>query len=372
MVIDSHAHIFPHWAGAGGHPSRAIHRMFIQKVQTRPAAKVFRARDGKEVTGALLFREGDNSWAGLKDVNFRVGIYGQLDFTLDGDDYYVQYMPVGMQQIVAPPELMLAQLTYAGVDHCILQAGGGYGAMNDYNAFAQAQYPSKLTGLLNVDEARADTDEALRELDRAYERLRLRGVYYGLDTFARYGFDVEFNDRRFDVFWSTLDRWRLPVFIEAPPIPDYDEASYRRNMGRLTDLMDRFGNIHWLLVMGPPVRYFARNGRWRFPDDVLATYRHEHLSLEVMFPITWGGIWDYPYPEAQALIRGLRDAFGASKLVWGSDMPNVERFCTYTQCADYVRRYCEFLTGEEKSRILGGNLDRMLGVSRRVKKSASD
>jgi hypothetical protein len=44
-------------------------------------------------------------------------------------------MPVGMQQIVAPPELMLAQMTYARVDHCILQAGGGYGAMNDYNAF---------------------------------------------------------------------------------------------------------------------------------------------------------------------------------------------------------------------------------------------
>jgi hypothetical protein len=56
-----------------------------------------------------------------------------------------------------------------------------------------------------------------------------------------------------------------------------------------------------------------------------------------MFPITWGGVWDYPYPEAQALIRDMRDRWGASKLVWGSDMPNVERFCTIanasTTCA---------------------------------------
>src|SRR5512139_4340966 len=71
MIIDSHAHIFQHWAEACGHPSREIHRKFMQKVQTRPAAKVFRVRDGQEVTGALLYREGDNSWAGLKDVDFR-------------------------------------------------------------------------------------------------------------------------------------------------------------------------------------------------------------------------------------------------------------------------------------------------------------
>ena len=72
-----------------------------------------------------------------------------------------------------------------------------------------------------------------------------------------------------------------------------------------------------------------------------------------MFPISWGGVWDYPYPEAQQLIRGMRDLFGASKLVWGSDMPNVERFCTYKQCVDYVRKYCPFLSGAEKDRILG-------------------
>ena len=131
--------------------------------------------------------------------------------------------------------------------------------------------------------------------------------------------------------------------------------------------MDRFAHIRWVLVMGPPVQYFAREGRWDFPGDVMATYRHDHVWLELMFPITWGGVWDYPYPEAQALIRDARDTFGASKLIWGSDMPNVERFCTYTQCLDYVRRHCNFLTAQEKDRILGGNLDRMFGLSERVR-----
>ena len=36
-----------------------------------------------------------------------------------------------------------------------------------------------------------------------------------------------------------------------------------------------------------------------------AVYRHEALMLETMFPITYGGVWDYPYPEAQALVQSL-------------------------------------------------------------------
>ena len=54
--------------------------------------------------------------------------------------------------------------------------------MNDYNAFAQRQYPAKFTGLLNVDEPRTHTESVLRELERAHRQLGLRGIYYGLDT----------------------------------------------------------------------------------------------------------------------------------------------------------------------------------------------
>jgi len=115
-------------------------------------------------------------------------------------------------------------------------------------------------------------------------------------------------------------------------------------------------------VMGPPVAHFARAGRWEFPPEVLAAYGRENLLIEIMFPITWGGVWDYPYLEAQELIRHMRDLFSASKLVWGSDMPNVERFCTYRQSLDYVRRHCAFLSASEKDAVLGGNVAELFGL----------
>jgi predicted TIM-barrel fold metal-dependent hydrolase len=338
----------------------------MQKVQTRTSARVYRSRDNKEFSGQLLYKSGDNSWAGLKDVDFRVGSFGRLDFTIDGEDYHSQYMPVGMRHIVAPPELMLAQMANAGVDHAILQTGWGYGAMNDYNAFAQNQYPEKFTAMLNVDEPRAYTNENLKEFDRAHKQLGLRAVYFALDAYARYGFDITFNDPRMDAFWSKVDTARLPVFFEATPIPDYIEANYVTLMKALYETMQRYRNIHWVLVMGPPVGLFGKTGRWQFPEEVLKVYRHENMLIEIMFPITWGGKWDYPYPKAQSFVAQMRDLFGASKLVWGSDMPNVERFCTYKQSLDYVKRYCTFFSSSEMDAVLGDNIDALLRVSERA------
>jgi predicted TIM-barrel fold metal-dependent hydrolase len=360
MIVDCHAHVFENWHGACGHPSRAVHLKYLQKVVTRPAARAFRARDGKEVKPTMLFRPGDNTWAGLTDVDFRVGHYGQLAFTWEGEDYYVQYMPVGMQEIVAPPEFMLAQMTYAGVDRAILQAGGGYGAMNDYNAFAQNQHPEKFTALLHVDEAVADRNEVLDEVDRAHE-LGLKGLYYAQD-FSRHGYERNVDHPTFAPFWDKIVRLKLPVFIELSSTPSYDRAGYVGNLLALGRVLQRYPSHPFVCVMGPPVGHFAPSGRWEIPREALEIYRRDNLLIEVMFPISWGGVWDYPYPEAQELIRGMRDLFGAEKLVWGSDMPNVERFCTYKQSVDYVRRYCPFLSATEKDRILGGNVATLFGL----------
>jgi predicted TIM-barrel fold metal-dependent hydrolase len=150
--------------------------------------------------------------------------------------------------------------------------------------------------------------------------------------------------------------------VELSATPGYDRTSYIGNLMALDRLMQRYRVLRFVLVMGPPVAHFARAGRWHFPPEVLAAYRRENLLIEIMFPITWGGVWDYPYPEAQELIHHMHELFGTAKLVWGSDMPNVERFCTYRQSLDYVRRYCTFLSSAEKDAVLGANVAQLFGL----------
>ena len=363
MIVDSHAHIFEKWSGACGLPSRALHWRYIQKIVTRPAAKVIRFSDGQSADASALFSGDGCSWSDLRDdVQFRVGNYGRLDFTVGGEDYYVQYMPPAMADIESTPELMITHMNAAGVDHCVLQAGYSYGAMNDYNALAQNQYPTRFSGLFHVDEARADEEQWMNEAERAVSQLGLRGLYYSLEQFSRYDFDVWFNESRFNLFWEMIESYEIPVFIEFSAIPTYDKSGYLNVLERFSALSKCFPSIRWLLVMAPPIQYLAEGSVWNFSTEVDELFARENIFLELCYPITWGGRIDYPYESVQLLIRDLRNRYGASKLVWGSDMPNVERFCTYRQSIDYIRNYCEFLSVEEKDRILGRNVLDFLGV----------
>ncbi|MGQ0664645.1 MAG: amidohydrolase family protein [Pseudomonadota bacterium] len=363
MIVDCHHHIIQHWIGACGHPTRDLHAKYLQWSLARTVAKTFRQRDGAPADTRALYRQGAASWQDLNDVDFRVGKFGQLEFTVEGEDYYIQYMPVGMQEMQAPPELMLAQMTYAGVDRCILQAGGAYGRMSDFNAFAARQYADKVTGLMHVDEAMAGSPEMLDEIDRAHRELGLRGIYYNLDSFARHGFRWGLDDKRLEPFWAKLDAQRIVLCIELTSAPSYDRAGYIGHLTALGRQLGRHPNIPCHLAMGPPVQHFANNGKWDFPEEVAKVYRRDNFWIEVMFPITWGGVWDYPYREAHPLIRDLRDQVGVERLMWGSDMPNVERFCTYRQSLDYVRKYCDFLSPREMDLVLGGNAARLYHLS---------
>ncbi len=161
---------------------------------------------------------------------------------------------------------MLAQMIYAGVDHCILQAGGGYGAMNDYNAFAQSQYPEQFTGLMHVDEAVADDADMLAEIERA-SALGLKGLYYSQD-FSRHGYARNVDHAAFAPFWEAIAGRNLPVFVELSATPSYDRTGYIGNLLALDRLMQRYPALRFVLVMGPPVAHFGASGKWDFPPEV--------------------------------------------------------------------------------------------------------
>ena len=73
MIIDCHAHVFMHWITPTGHPTREIHKRYMQRMITRTVANTFRARDGAKADTKALYRPDDPGWTGLTDVDFRVG-----------------------------------------------------------------------------------------------------------------------------------------------------------------------------------------------------------------------------------------------------------------------------------------------------------
>jgi predicted TIM-barrel fold metal-dependent hydrolase len=166
--------------------------------------------------------------------------------------------------------------------------------------------------------------------------------------------------------WDKIERNNLVLCAEISSGPSYDEKGYAAHLTALGRVLERFPRIKTHLAMGIPAQFYGKGDRWEIPDAVNAVYKRDNFLIEIMFPITWGGRWDYPYKEAWPLIRDLRERFGAEKLIWGSDMPNVERFCTYQQSLDYVVRYCDFLNTSEMEKILGRNCMALYGIKEKT------
>ena len=62
-------------------------------------------------------------------------------------------------------------------------------------------------------------------------------------------------------------------------------------------------------------------------------------------------------------MRRLYDRLGPRRLVWGSDLPNVERHCTYAQSLTYLTRHCPFIPPADLALIVGGNIARLFNLT---------
>ena len=69
----------------------------------------------------------------------------------------------------------------------------------------------------------------------------------------------------------------------------------------------------------------------------------DRCNLEVCFPVRLGDLFDFPYREVWPTLEAMVRNIGADHLLWGTDMPFQNRFCTYNQSRRWIEKYCEFL-----------------------------
>ena len=96
------------------------------------------------------------------------------------------------------------------------------------------------------------------------------------------------------------------------------------------------------------------------PDEVWEPFRGKNCNMEVCFPVRLGDVFDFPYREVWPVLESMVEHIGADHLLWGTDMPFQNRFCTYRQSRQWIEKYCEFLTAADRAAIMGGTAARIL------------
>jgi predicted TIM-barrel fold metal-dependent hydrolase len=362
VIVDSHAHIFPFLGGASGYSSVREHLLYLQRHLARPVQVVRRVADDAEQPTPNLWDDRDPGPGGARPVGFHVGRYGRFQWTLEGVEQYVNFMPPHLQGNEAPSELLLAEMAHAGVEMAVLQNAHLYGRLNEYFADAVQRHPGKLIALAEVQEHRAHEDDELRRLRRAARELGLRGLYYANRGLYFEGYRHHFDDDRFGPLWEEVRSLGLVVFWEVAGIPVQTEATYREEVLRLRRWAERFPGVRCVWTHGLPHRLFETSRGQELLEVAFGIVRRPGWHLEVLYPIHYGAEADYPYPGLRPVVRTLYEALGPERLVWGSDTPNVGRNCTYSQSLRYLTDYCDFVPPAHMDLIVGGNVARLFDL----------
>lgn len=342
MIIDSHAHIFPHLGSRAGFPSVEAHLDEIQRsMHNHLAQPVKRKSDHQSVSEKTLWDPDDPTMAGKYEVNFRVTNNGRFEWKKDGIDYYIHYMPPNLQTMEAGPEFLKVMMEYVGIDKAVLQCASVYGKLNYYYLNVIHEYGDLFYPLYQPEEMRAYSDEQIMQL-RDFVKFGFRAIWFA-------GSEKCFT-AKYRPFWDEVSALKLPVFWSFHP-NQYTDLSRG-----LLDWVHRYPNIINIIAQSFPMSLIRVDGRFALPDFMREFTQLDNVLFELAYPISEGNQEDYPYPRSQEAVKFLYNIFGAHKLVWGSDIPNVERYCTYAQSLNYLRNYCSFVNKSDMDLILGGNL----------------
>ncbi|MBI9105618.1 MAG: amidohydrolase [Spirochaetales bacterium] len=346
LIFDSHAHIISPLAGACGYSSSEEHLAVCQAAMRDHLSQPSRLVDDNSIVNEKkLWNLKDRSIKGRLDTSFRVGDFGRFQWNQDGRQCYIQYLPPYATDMSCPPGMLKAMMDYAGVNKAVLQCGGVYGRLNGYYAqimkdnprFREVFYP-----LASVNPVE-DPVGAGAEVERAVKDDGLAGIW----IFPEQGlFDFHCRD-----FWDRAAALGVPVFLAF--FPDLD---WTKRILAMSHWINEYPELPIVLPQAFPLPA-GEVPIVDFPSSVERLLMKGNIFVEIIYPISQGNREAYPFNRSLKAFREVYSRLGAEKLVWGSDIPMVERYCTYAQSLNYLGNYSNFLSEMDLEKILGKNLE---------------
>jgi predicted TIM-barrel fold metal-dependent hydrolase len=312
----------------------------------------------------MLADPADRTLAGLREVGFQAGGHGRFVWTVEGHLYAKQYLPPYLADLSHPAEMLVAQMDYTGVDWAVLHTDHVMGRLTDYLAGCVRRHPGRLLALAHLPEweLERDPEGAMAELSRAYG-LGLHGYQFVVTSRYRHGVAASWDGPSLRPFWDHVAGLGKPVFFTLTPWPRPTVDDYLGQLRTWQGWLARYPAVPAVLTHGFPWRLFRQGRRLRLPARLFEPFRAPAARLQLLFHISLGNVWDYPYAELHTAIAHLVDTLGSERLMWGTDMPNVERFCTYRQTLETFTVHCRGLVADaDLANIVGGTAAELFGL----------
>lgn len=221
-----------------------------------------------------------------------------------------------------------------------------YDPQNNQTVLKRArEHPDRFQVLANVHLDRADALDRVKELLASGDAKHLVGISHYLAA------TDEAAWMRPSALWDLIAQNRFAVNLSLRP------PQHRK----LRPLAKAYAATPFLIShLGSPTTRGEPNPEW---NEVLQSADAPNIYMKISgFAYATKSNWEYPYADVLPYIERIAKAFGAERMLWGSDYPPTMRFMTYRQSLEMVRTHCSFLTEPQKALVLGGTAQRLFNL----------
>jgi predicted TIM-barrel fold metal-dependent hydrolase len=232
------------------------------------------------------------------------------------------------------PDELFAHSKPQGVDRIVLIQMSFYKFDNRYMTDMMAQHRGVFSGVGIVDDSKPDVCDTMKQL--AKQGVRGFRLYTDKEKAESW-----LNSDNMKAMWTCAADNGLSMCLLTNP-----DA-----LPAVTVMCGKFPKTRVV------IDHFARIGMKGETKEAdvenlcrLADFSETHVKTSAFYAL---GTKKAPYTDMGPLIRRLRDAFGAKRLMWASDCPfQVEGGHTYADSIALIRDRLDFLTAEDKDWML--------------------
>jgi L-fuconolactonase len=236
---------------------------------------------------------------------------------------------------------LVGEMDRAGVTAAVLvpPLAIGSGSPNEPSIAAARAHPGRFGVMARLPVDRGSCVVLLDELREVPEVIGVRMSFHANSgTLEMIG--------ELDWLWSEAEERRRPVMIYAPGC-DREVGSIARRHPGLSVIVDHLGleldtiytTLHEAIA----------------PTLALSQYENVAVKASALPCSVEEG---YPFPSIREALRETTDAFGPSRVFWGSDMSRLP--CTYASIVRCFREELDFLSDDQLGDVMGSALLRWL------------
>ena len=280
--------------------------------------------------------------------------YGKVQW----GDQVIRLLPPTSLTTSFPPEVLLENMDWAGVDKAVLLQAPFYGEANEYVWKAVKKWPDRFIGTTYLDPRARDAKEVFRRVTDDFGFGIIKFEMSETTGLVSLYPDLRIDEASIAWVWEEAEHRGLVVTLDLGAI---GSKSYQTQA--VNRVIDRHPNLKIVIahLAQPPIRSTSDKQLDQLWQEQVLLARHPNVWFDLSALPAYSDTEDYPYPTAREYVRRAVELIGAEKIMWGADAPGLLSHATYPQLLSFIARHCDFLSNDDLEKVLGGNAWRVYG-----------